>query len=223
MYYCLSNELFLYKSAIQNSKSVRTQISVPDLYSFLQPNSANNLNDTTNIMTFHFSLKPIAIELRTVIVCILCKLRIYGPPLHKNSWETRKWQVNLGQPGTFYHFSHAQTKRKHLTRRTNRFYPTKNTMGPMISKVAWIKDLWIYGRNTQIVKYILKVSKYRKQNTKFSHPPKNQRNFVHFFALASKKWLKQKIKVLDLNYVVVRGYLKQLKSFYLFDSTTFRR
>ena len=100
--------------------------------------SANNLNDTTNIMTFHFSLKPIAIELRTVIVCILCKLRIYGPPLHKNSWETRKWQVNLGQPGTFYHFSHAQTKRKHLTKRTNRLYPTKNTMGPRISKVAWI-------------------------------------------------------------------------------------
>ena len=133
MYYCLSNELFLYKSAIQNSKSVRTQISVPDLYSILQPNSANNLNDTTNIMTFHFSLKPIAIEHCN---CILCKLRIYSPPLQKNSWETRKWQVNLGQPGTFYHFSHAQTKRKHLTRRTNRFYPVKNTMGPRISKVV---------------------------------------------------------------------------------------
>ena len=43
----------------------------------------------------------------------------------------------------------------------------------------------------------LKVSKYRKQNTKLSHPPKNQRNFVHFFALASKKWLKQKIKAFD--------------------------
>ena len=48
MYYCLSNEQFLYKSATQNSKSVRTQISIPDLYSILQPNSANNLNDTTN-------------------------------------------------------------------------------------------------------------------------------------------------------------------------------
>ena len=33
---------------------------------------------------------------------------------------------------------------------------------------------------------LVKVSKYQKQNTKFSHPPKNQRNFVHFFALASK-------------------------------------
>ena len=43
----------------------------------------------------------------------------------------------------------------------------------------------------------LKVSKSRKQNTKFSHTPKNQRNFVHLFALASKKWLKQKIKALD--------------------------
>ena len=46
--------------------------------------------------------------------------------------------------------------------------------------------IWIY----------LEVSKYRKQNTKFYHPPKNQRKFVHFFALASKKWLKQKIKAL---------------------------
>ena len=46
---------------------------------------------------------------------------------------------------------------------------------------------------------LLKVSKSRKQNTKFSHTPKkkNQRNFVYFFALASKKWLKQKIKAFD--------------------------
>ena len=47
------------------------------------------------------------------------------------------------------------------------------------------------------LKTSLKVSKYRKQNTKFSHPPKNKRNFVHFFALASKKWLKQKINAFD--------------------------
>ena len=31
----------------------------------------------------------------------------------------------------------------------------------------------------------LKVSKSRKQNTKFAHTPNNQRKFVHFFALAS--------------------------------------
>ena len=43
----------------------------------------------------------------------------------------------------------------------------------------------------------LKVSKSQKQNIKFSHTPKNQRNFVHFFSQASKKWLKQKIKALD--------------------------
>ena len=98
------------------------------------------MTQQTIIMTFQFSLKSIAIELRTVIVCILCKLRRYSPSLHKNSWETRKWQVNLGQPGTFYHFSHAQTKTKHLTKRTNRLYPTKNTMGPRISKVAWITE-----------------------------------------------------------------------------------
>ena len=44
------------------------------------------------------------------------------------------------------------------------------------------------------IKILLKVSKSRKQNTKFSHTPKNQGNFVHCFALASKKWLKQKIQ-----------------------------
>jgi hypothetical protein len=43
---------------------------------------------------------------------------------------------------------------------------------------------------------VLKVIKYRKQNTKFSHPPKNQQNFVHFFAQTSKSgWIK-KIKAL---------------------------
>ena len=30
----------------------------------------------------------------------------------------------------------------------------------------------------------IKVSKYQKQNTKFSHTPKNQRNVLYFFALA---------------------------------------
>ena len=43
----------------------------------------------------------------------------------------------------------------------------------------------------------LKVNKSQNQSTKFSHTPKNQQNFVHFFVLASKKWLKQKIKALD--------------------------
>ena len=38
----------------------------------------------------------------------------------------------------------------------------------------------------------LKVSKSRKQNTKFAHTPKNQQNFVHFFALISKSgWIKK--------------------------------
>ena len=42
----------------------------------------------------------------------------------------------------------------------------------------------------------LKVSKSQKENTKFSHAPKNQQNFVHFFALASKSgWIK-KVKAL---------------------------
>ena len=36
------------------------------------------------------------------------------------------------------------------------------------------------GSGQLALKQQLKVSKFRKQNTKFSHPPKNQRNFVHF-------------------------------------------
>ena len=42
---------------------------------------------------------------------------------------------------------------------------------------------------------LLKVSKSRKKNTKFSNTyilPKNQRNFVHFFALASRGGLIEK-------------------------------
>ena len=40
--------------------------------------------------------------------------------------------------------------------------------------------------------YAVKVSKSQKQNTKFSHTPKNQQNFAHFFALASKSgWNKK--------------------------------
>ena len=42
----------------------------------------------------------------------------------------------------------------------------------------------------------IKVSKSRKQNTKISNTPKNQRNFVHFFALVSKSGSIKKIKAL---------------------------
>ena len=34
-------------------------------------------------------------------------------------------------------------------------------------------------KNIQSNIFLLKVSKYRKQNTKFSYPPKIQQNFVH--------------------------------------------
>ena len=68
------------------------------------------------------------------------------------------------------------------------------------------KDEWVHAKCKEIeiiLRLFLKVSKYQKQNTKFYHPPKNQQNFVHFFALASKKWFKQKIKALDyLNYTL---------------------
>ena len=55
----------------------------------------------------------------------------------------------------------------------------------------------LYALTTIVFKGYKKVSKSQKQNTKFSHTPKNQQNFVHFFALTSKRWLKQTIKALD--------------------------
>ena len=59
---------------------------------------------------------------------------------------------------------------------------------------------------------VLKVSKYRKQNTKFSHIPKNQRFFFTF--LHSKKWLKlciveTKNKSTWWFELVIGGYLTQ--------------
>ena len=82
----------------------------------------------------------------------------------------------------------------------------------MINRL-WYIQAWVHHPGH----FCLKVSKSRKQNTKFSHTPKNQRKFVHFYALASKKWLKQKITWwFEL---VIRGYLTQYRAF--FDSTTF--
>ena len=53
------------------------------------------------------------------------------------------------------------------------------------------KNVFTYeDENSTANTYVLKVSKYRKQNTKFSHPPKNQQNLVHFIALAFKNWSK---------------------------------
>ena len=58
------------------------------------------------------------------------------------------------------------------------------------------KDEWVHAKCKEIEiihRLLLKVSKYQKQNTKFYHPPKNQRNFVcTFFAIASEKWLNKK-------------------------------
>ena len=65
-------------------------------------------------------------------------------------------------------------------------------------KVNMVCVYYVFLEYTYIVAgSLLKFSKSRKQITKFSHTPKNQRNFVHFFDLAYKKWLKQKIKALD--------------------------
>ena len=49
----------------------------------------------------------------------------------------------------------------------------------------------------QVIFWALKFSKSQKQNIKFSHTPKQQRNFIHSFALASKS-----------------GWIKKVKAFY---------
>ena len=59
-----------------------------------------------------------------------------------------------------------------------------------------IKALYGVSFKIKVSNYYLKVSKSRKQNTKFAHTPKNQRNFVHFFALVSKSGSIKKIKAL---------------------------
>ena len=51
--------------------------------------------------------------------------------------------------------------------------------------------VWIYCH--RIVK---EVSRSQKEILDSPHTPKNQRNFSHFFALASKKWSNKKIKAL---------------------------
>ena len=64
--------------------------------------------------------------------------------------------------------------------------------GYVLQQCAYINNLTHFRSAHLYVFKFLKVSKCRKQNTKFSHPPKNQRNSVHFFALASKSgWIKK--------------------------------
>ena len=53
-------------------------------------------------------------------------------------------------------------------------------------KSSWIKLFFTDILIGKADGFALKVSKSRKQNSKFSQTPKKQRNFVHFFALASK-------------------------------------
>ena len=68
----------------------------------------------------------------------------------------------------------------------------------------------------------LNVSKFQKQTTKFSHPPKNQRNFVHFFALVSKSGQIEKLKALYcVKQLLITNSNHQMPLFFV--STTFQR
>ena len=57
------------------------------------------------------------------------------------------------------------------------------------------------------------VSKSQKQNTKFSHTPKNQHFFLHFFALVSKKWFLKTKKRHMMILISNQGLFNTLKSF----------
>ena len=66
---------------------------------------------------------------------------------------------------------------------------------------------------SSLAQYSLKVSKSRKQNTKLSHTPKNQRNFSHFSALASKKSWKIVQTQDESTKILIWCYLTQWNSF----------
>ena len=58
---------------------------------------------------------------------------------------------------------------------------SKNQIQGLIAAKVWRKvKAPVHKIPRHCLATVLKVSKYQKQNTKFSHPPKNQRNFVHF-------------------------------------------
>jgi hypothetical protein len=63
---------------------------------------------------------------------------------------------------------------------------------------------------------VKEVSRYQNEILDSPHTPKNQRNFSHFFALASKKWSNKKIKPL---YAFIEAILHIL--FDPFVSTSF--
>ena len=57
--------------------------------------------------------------------------------------------------------------------------------------------------------YLLKVSKSESKIPSSSNSKKGMKVCTFFFALASKKWLKQIIKLFDEFELVIRGYLTQ--------------
>ena len=64
-----------------------------------------------------------------------------------------------------------------------------------------------------IATYLLKVSKFQKQIILSSHSPKNQRNFSHFSALASKKSWKIVQTQDESTKILIWCYLTQWNSF----------
>ena len=80
-------------------------------------------------------------------------------------------------------------------------------------KCQLYEDFLLYdgkGIPSQISSEWVKFSKCWKQNTTFYHPPKNQWNFVHFFALSSLKIVVEtKSKRTWLFELILMGYLTQ--------------
>ena len=131
---------------------------------------------------------------------VIILYKYYYIPIHFFVWKRLSsiyslWCL-LYQYLAFFVLFHENAIKKFL----HIIYKTLHYSQFSIKQAGWVKRA---GWKTYLVRraFLLKVSKSWKQNTKFSNTPKNQQKSVHFFALASKKWLKQKIKALDdLNY-----------------------
>ena len=152
----------------------------------------------------HEEKKIVHPNMYTKYLCLKAR-RVSLSSIHFSFVICSLMQMNWPQANRFITWQHIH-KASSIQRKeswTTVTEDTKKCTDPKLRLLAINRFFTLINSRTDVVPFYqffcltVKVSKYRKQNTKFYHPPKNQRNFVHFFALASKKWLKQKIKAVD--------------------------
>ena len=94
--------------------------------------------------------------------------------------------------------------------------PVQNNL-PRKAQLAWQVSTYLWRGS---LNFKLKVSKSHKQIILSSLTPKNQGNFLHFFAYllkSHKKWSIQKIKAKNTNLML----FNTIKYFYFLDYTAF--